>query len=257
MTPLPADDSWSRLRHATPARIGLGRVGDGVRTKDLLEFGAAHARARDAVHVPLDVQALSSQLRRLGIGEPSTVASLASDRIEYLRRPDLGRQPRNLDAVARGSSDVGIVLADGLSPRAVADHAAPLVSALVDCFEGRYSISPPVIVTQARVAIGDHIGERLGVDTVLVLIGERPGLSVSDSLGVYLTHRPRPGRLDAERNCISNIHARGGLSYAQAAAVITSLVEGARRLDASGVRLKDESRAVRTDERPSLPRSPR
>jgi ethanolamine ammonia-lyase small subunit len=237
----PADEFWAPLRRLTPSRIGLGRRGDGVRTADVLEFQAAHARARDAVHVPLDVPALRAQLRELGLGEPGVVASLAKDRAEYLRRPDLGRQPSSLDSIPTGSSDVGFVLADGLSGRAVAHHGAALVSALVDAFGGRYSLAPPVIATQARVAIGDPIGERLGVGTVLVLVGERPGLSVSDSLGVYLTHQPRVGRNDAERNCVSNIHPHG-LGYPQAAAILTALIGGARRLGASGVNLKDDSR---------------
>lgn len=250
-TELQADDFWSPLRRLTPSRIGLGRIGDGVRTSDVLAFQAAHARARDAVHVPLDVDALREQLRALGLGEPSVVASQANGRAEYLRRPDLGRRPASLDAVPTGSFDVGFVLVDGLSGLAVAHHGAALVSALIERFDGRYSLAPPVIATQGRVAIGDPIGERLGVEVVLVLVGERPGLSVSDSLGVYLTHRPRPGRLDSERNCVSNIHAHG-LGYPQAAAIVAALVDGARQLGASGVHLKDESRALGLGEQPGV-----
>jgi ethanolamine ammonia-lyase small subunit len=241
---LPVEDFWSRLRALTPARIGLGRAGDGVRTRDVLTFEAAHARARDAVHVPLDVDGLSAQLRDLNLGEPTTVTSQAADRAEYLRRPDLGRRPSDLGALDQGSWDIGLVLADGLSAQATIAHGAALVRALLERFRGGYSVAPPVIATQARVAIGDHIGAWLGVDTVLVLIGERPGLTVSDSLGVYLTHRPRPGRLDSERNCVSNIHPRGGLDYADAAAIVHTLVDGARRLGASGVGLKDQSRTI-------------
>jgi ethanolamine ammonia-lyase small subunit len=239
--PVAADDFWSPLRRLTPSRIGLGRSGDGVRTSDVLQFQAAHARARDAVQVPLNVSAVLDELRELGLGEPVTVASRAKDRAEYLRRPDLGRQPANLDAVPTGQFDVGFVLADGLSTRAVANHGVALVRALMDVFDGRYSFAPPVVATQARVAIGDPIGARLGVQTVLVLVGERPGLSVSDSLGVYLTHQPRVGRTDAERNCVSNIHPHG-LSYPQAAGIVAALVAGARQLGESGVRLKDDSR---------------
>ncbi len=140
-------------------------------------------------------------------------------------------------------ADIGIVLADGLSPRALVDHAYGLVIALKDALSERFSVAPPVIATQARVALGDHIAEALGVQTVIVVIGERPGLSVADSLGIYLTHRARPGCSDADRNCISNIHPPDGQSYAAAARIAASLVDGARRLGRSGVALKDTSRA--------------
>lgn len=240
MTAPPADDFWAPLRRFTPARIGLCRAGDALGTGQILELETAHARARDAVHVRLDTDALKAQLRKLGLGEPAVVASLAGDRSEYLRRPDLGRQPASLESLPAGDHDLGLVLADGLSPRAVSLHGYALTQALTVCFAGSYSVAPPVVATQARVALGDHVGHRMGVRTVIVIIGERPGLSVSDSLGVYLTHRPRPGRRDSERNCVSNIHPRG-LSFANAAGVVASLVVGARRLGASGVALKDTS----------------
>jgi ethanolamine ammonia-lyase small subunit len=229
VTAPPADDFWAPLRRFTPARIGLCRAGDALGTGQILELETAHARARDAVHVRLDTDALKAQLRKLGLGEPAVVASLAGDRSEYLRRPDLGRQPASLESLPAGDHDLGLVLADGLSPRAVSLHGYALTQALTACFAGSYSVAPPVVATQARVALGDHVGHRMGVRTVIVIIGERPGLSVSDSLGVYLTHRPRPGRRDSERNCVSNIHPRG-LSFARAAGVVASLVAGARRL---------------------------
>jgi ethanolamine ammonia-lyase small subunit len=218
----------------------LGRAGDALGTGQILELETAHARARDAVHVRLDTDVLKAQLRQLGLGEPAVVSSLAADRSEYLRRPDLGRQPASLESLPAGDNDLGLVLADGLSPRAVSLHGYALTRALTAAFAGIYSIAPPVVATQARVALGDHVGHRMGVRTVIVIIGERPGLSVSDSLGVYLTHRPRPGRRDSERNCVSNIHPRG-LSFAHAADVVASLVAGARRLGTSGVTLKDTS----------------
>ncbi len=132
------------------------------------------------------------------------------------------------------------MIGDGLSSRAVANHAVPMMRELVNSLAD-LTLAPPVVVTQARVAVGDWIGRRLGVRTVLVLIGERPGLSVADSLGIYLTHEPRPGRTDAERNCISNIHPPEGLGYAEAAATAARLVRGARALGRSGVDLKDTS----------------
>ncbi|MTE13696.1 ethanolamine ammonia-lyase [Nocardia sp. CT2-14] len=261
---------WDGLRRSTQARIGLGRTGDTLSIAEVLEFRAAHAAARDAVHSPLHVAGLAAEVAALGLGEAVHVRSLARDRSEYLRRPDLGRLPGSavaareegigaansagghtiwsgagargaMSAVPHSGADVGFVLADGLSPRALADHGVPMLAALIEALGDRYTVAPPVIATQARVALGDHIGAALGVGMVLVLIGERPGLSVADSLGIYLTHRPRPGRADSERNCVSNIHPPEGLSYARAARVATGLVDGARRLGRSGVDLKDTS----------------
>lgn len=257
---------WQELRRSTQSRIGLGRAGDALPTARVLEFRAAHAAARDAVHMPLDVADLSERVAALGLGEPVHVRSSARDRAEYLRRPDLGRVPAEGDAqpvrssvaerrgaatsaalppaaVPRSGADIGFVLADGLSPRALADHGVPTLAALEAELAPHYSLAPPVIATQARVALGDHIAAALGVRTVIVLIGERPGLSVADSLGIYLTHLPHPGRTDADRNCVSNIHPPEGLSYTHAAKVVAGLVSGAHRLGRSGVDLKDTSRA--------------
>jgi ethanolamine ammonia-lyase small subunit len=240
---LPADnDIWAPLRTTTQARIGLGRAGNSLPTRRVLEFQAAHAAARDAVHDPLDVDRLIEQLHRIGIDEPLRVHSRATSRSEYLRRPDLGRSPADLSILPKTKADIGFVLADGLSPRALTDHGAGMVDALVREFDGRYRIAPLVIATQARVALGDHIGQTLSVTTVLVLIGERPGLSVADSLGIYLTHRPAPGLTDADRNCISNIHPPDGLDYPTAAGIAAALVAGARKLGRSGIALKDTSR---------------
>ncbi|MBT0773904.1 ethanolamine ammonia-lyase subunit EutC [Kineosporia sp. J2-2] len=256
-------DFWDELRATTQARIGLGRAGDGMPTSRVLEFRLAHAIARDAVHDPLDVDKLIAELVRSGVcagpddgeagesggagprlGHPTTVTSRAADRAEYLRRPDLGRVPAGSPVVPRSTADVGFVLADGLSARALATHGPALLSALVRALPPTLTLAPPVIATQARVGLGDHIGAALGVGTVLVLIGERPGLSVADSLGVYLTHHPEPGRADSDRNCVSNIHAPGGLAYEVAARVVAGLVAGARQLGRSGVDLKDTSRAA-------------
>lgn len=237
-----AQEFWRDLRRNTQARIGLGRTGDALPTTEVLTLRAAHAAARDAVHVPLDVDIFTEQIASMGLGDPVTVTSKAADRSEYLRRPDLGRLPADLSGVGDHGADIGFVLADGLSPRALTDHGAGLLAALADELADRYTLAPPVIATQARVALGDHIAEAMGVRTVLVIIGERPGLSVADSLGIYLTHAPRPGRADAERNCISNIHPPDGLTYTDAARVVAGLVAGARELGRSGVDLKDTSR---------------
>lgn len=248
--PLP-DDVWAPLRRTTQARIGLGRAGNALPSRRVLEFKAAHAAARDAVHEPLDVGRFVGDVAVLGIGTPVHVRSRAGTRSEYLRRPDLGRAPADLSPLSSAGpgqgTDIGIVLADGLSPRALVDHATGLLAALAEEFDGRYRLAPPVVATQARVALGDHIGAALGVSTLIMIIGERPGLSVADSLGIYLTHLPRPGRTDADRNCISNIHPPDGLGYHAAARTTAALVAGARRLGRSGIALKDTSRAVLPD----------
>lgn len=234
-------DFWQPLRESTQSRIGLGRAGSGLPTRRLLEFNAAHASARDAVLAPLDVDALALAIGEADLGVASNVTSRAAERGEYLRRPDLGRLPATLPAALRSKADVGIVLADGLSPRAVQRHGVPMMVALRQALSA-YTVAAPVIATQARVGLGDHIAVSMGIETVIVLIGERPGLSVADSLGIYLTHRPRIGCADSERNCVSNIHPPEGLGYEQAAGIVANLVAGARALGRSGVSLKDTSR---------------
>lgn len=242
---------WDALRTTTQSRIGLGRTGDALPTRRVLEFAAAHAAARDAVHQPLDADDLVARARDLGLGEPVVVTSRAADRGEYLRRPDLGREPADLSGlptVPGGAADVALVLADGLSPRALTDHGVALAAAILSALPPDVTVAPPVVAMQSRVALGDHVARALGVRTLLVLIGERPGLSVADSLGIYLTHRADPedfgaGVTDAHRNCISNIHPPEGLGYSDAARIAAGLVVGARRLGRSGVDLKDTSRA--------------
>ncbi|OIJ25695.1 ethanolamine ammonia-lyase subunit EutC [Nocardioides luteus] len=232
---------WEPLRRATPARIGLGRAGNAVPTSEVLAFGAAHAAARDAVHLPLDVDALVEALGGLGLGTPLVVASAAPDRATYLTRPDLGRVPGADLELGQDAADLALVVADGLSAEAVAQHAVPLLEHLLPLLDSTMTVAAPVVATQARVALGDHIGQALGARLVLVLIGERPGLSSSDSLGAYLTWDPRPGVLDSARNCVSNIRPPHGLDHATAARTIVSLVAGARELGATGVALKDGS----------------
>lgn len=234
-----SEDFWASVRAATPARIGIGRAGDGVPTAELLAFGAAHAEARDAIHAVLPVESLVADLGALGLGTPQVVRSAAPDRSTYLRRPDLGRTPDGELSTGTGC-DLAIVIADGLSAHAVECHAVAVVTALLPLLSG-LTVGPPVLAVQARVALGDHIGEALRASAVLVLIGERPGLSTSDSLGAYLTWRPRPGTADSARNCVSNIRTPDGLHPSAAARTIASLLAGARELGATGVRLKDTS----------------
>ena len=230
-------DPFAALRQATAARVGLGRAGQGLPTAPMLAFQLAHARAQDAVHAPLDLDLIRTALDRPSI----VVDSAAPDRAIYLQNPDLGRRLDTSAApITPGDHDLAIVLADGLSATAVHAHGPALVSALAARL-GDWKLAPIVIARQARVAIGDPIGEALGAKVVLVLIGERPGLSAADSLGAYLTWDPKPGRRDSERNCVSNIRAPGGLSPEQAADKIVWLLREARRLGFSGVDLKDRS----------------
>lgn len=235
--PVAEPDAWLPIRRFTTARVGLPRAGNALATRAVLELASAQAAARDAVHVPLDVNQLSGELRRLGIGEPIVIASAASTRGEYLRRPDLGRRPAQVLAPSPDEHDVAVIVVDGLSPRAVQAHAYPLLVALLQRLPG-LRIAAPVIATQGRVALGDHIGAALRAEVAVVLIGERPGLSAADSLGAYLTYDPTPGRADSERNCVSNIRPPGGLSYELASSTLAALVLSSRALHASGVRLK-------------------
>ena len=228
-------DPLAVLREATAARVALGRAGQGLPTAPMLAFQLAHARARDAVHAPLDVDAVAQAL-----GRPTVIVdSAAPDRAAYLQNPDLGRRLNPTAApLPKGNYDLAIVMADGLSAVAVQAHGAAVVQALASRLAD-WRIAPLVIARQARVAIGDPIGEALGAKVVVVLIGERPGLSAADSLGAYLTWNPRSGRRDSERNCVSNIRAPGGLSPDQAADKIVWLMREARRLGFTGFDLKD------------------
>jgi ethanolamine ammonia-lyase small subunit len=237
-------DPWTALRAFTPARIALGRTGSSQPTSAQLAFGLAHAQARDAVHAPLDAAGLDAALTEAGF-VTLHARSRAPDRATYLRRPDLGRR---LDAVTLDhlrrqapvpAPDLVVVIADGLSSIAVMRHAVPLLVELRSRLHG-WTIGPVVVAEQARVALGDEVGEALGAGAVALLVGERPGLSSPDSLGIYLTWAPRVGRTDAERNCISNVRPEG-LPYARAAATLAGLLDGARRLGATGVMLKDET----------------
>ncbi|HSY03775.1 MAG TPA: ethanolamine ammonia-lyase subunit EutC [Acidobacteriaceae bacterium] len=243
MAELKQSDVWTQLRRWTPARIGLGRVGGSLPTEALLDFELAHAQARDAVHASFDADALAEKVCATGFGDVAIVRSQARDRMEYLLRPDLGRaldaaSQTRLAEMSKSESKLAVVIADGLSALAPERHAIPLLTEL-HASQGFENVTV-VIANQARVALGDAIGEILRAPLVLVLIGERPGLSSPDSLGAYLTWAPRVGRTDAERNCISNIRPQG-LSYAEAAHRLRYLLDQARRLQLSGIGLKDDS----------------
>jgi ethanolamine ammonia-lyase small subunit len=235
------ENAWQRLRRYTAARIALGRSGESLPTRHYLDFQLAHALARDAVHAALDVPALEAELKALGL-ETVSVRSAARDRGQYLLRPDLGRRLEDssrtrLSALhAAPENRLAIVIAGGLSAAAVQRHAVPVLQLALPRMDG-YTIAPVAIAELGRVALGDDIAQELGAEAVIVLIGERPGLTAPDSLGIYFTYRPRIGSTDAERNCISNVRPEG-LAYEAAATELTSLLTASRRAGLSGVGLK-------------------
>lgn len=239
---------WLQLRNLTSARIALGRTGISMPTGAQLDFQYAHAQARDAVHLPFDREGLSAQLIEQG-RDTLLLHSAASDRHTYLQRPDLGRRlnDESTDLLKQhrldnpDGYDLAIVVADGLSSLAVHRNAIPMLKHIEEqaLAEG-WSLSPIVLVSQGRVAVADEVAERLGARMVVILIGERPGLSSPDSLGLYFTYAPKVGLTDAYRNCISNVRLEG-LSYTMASHRLLYLMREACRRQLSGVNLKDEA----------------
>jgi len=233
--------SWPTLRRATPARIGLRRTGTGLTTAHHLDFQLAHARAKDAVYAALDAEGIVAELGELGC-EALRLRSAAPDRHAYLRRPDLGRRldgpsRQSLEERRHHAAEMAFVIADGLSATAVNAHAVAFLKAVSkDATAEMLRAAPVSVVEGGRVAIGDEIGGLLGADLVAVLIGERPGLSAADSLGIYVTWQPAPGTPDAARNCLSNIRPQG-LPVADAAKALLRLVAGARHYRMTGVEL--------------------
>lgn len=243
------DRKWALLRAATKARIGLPRAGSAVATRPNLAFQLAHAEARDAVTDSFDALSLADSLQSRGL-RTIQLHSAARDRRAYLLRPDLGRR---LDAssclrlaLLSGDYDIVFVIADGLSARAITSHAVPLLDEALPLFRDAWKVGPICVVEQGRVAIGDEIGQIVGAKLVAVLIGERPGLSSPDSLGIYLTFAPRIGRTDAERNCLSNIRPEG-MRYSEAARRLAYLCKEARRRKLTGIELKDETPYAQDD----------
>jgi ethanolamine ammonia-lyase small subunit len=260
VSPEPPPDPWVDLRRHTAARIALGRTGVSLPTHELLRFSAAHAQARDAIHVPLDFARLAQALVEQGWPQPLCLSSQAADRHEYLLRPDKGRRldshsveqlaalPRHTGGGTGTGPDMALVLGDGLSSLGMEKHAVPLLAAIRNALDRRAAagphpplrLAPLVLVRHARVAVADEIGQLLGVRMVAMLLGERPGLSSPDSVGIYLTHTPRVGCTDAQRNCISNVRP-AGQSFHDAAHRLTWLVHEGLRLGLTGVGLKDLS----------------
>ncbi|ETK16632.1 ethanolamine ammonia-lyase small subunit [Pseudomonas sp. FH4] len=242
------DNPWLELRRLTPARIALGRTGTSIPTGAQLDFQFAHAQARDAVHLPFDHAELSRQMAERG-RDSLLLHSAALDRHSYLQRPDLGRRLsdesaqtlRDYALANPGGVDLAVVVADGLSALAVHKHTAPFLTRMEEQTHAEgWSLSPVILVEQGRVAVADEIGQLLGAKMVVILIGERPGLSSPDSLGLYFTYNPKVGLTDAYRNCISNVRLEG-LSYGMAAHRLLYLMREACRRQLSGVNLKDEA----------------
>ncbi|NMX61663.1 ethanolamine ammonia-lyase subunit EutC [Pseudomonas sp. WS 5079] len=243
-----SDNPWLELRRLTPARIALGRTGTSIPTGAQLDFQFAHAQARDAVHLPFDHAGLSNQMTERG-RDSLLLHSAAPDRHSYLQRPDLGRRLsdesaqilRDYALANPGGVDLAVVVADGLSALAVHKHTAPFLTRMEEQTHAEgWSLSPVILVEQGRVAVADEIGQLLGAKMVVILIGERPGLSSPDSLGLYFTYNPKVGLTDAYRNCISNVRLEG-LSYGMAAHRLLYLMREACRRQLSGVNLKDEA----------------
>ncbi len=246
-------DPWQALRQFTAARIALGHTGVSQPTSAQLDFQLAHARARDAVHLALDTDTLSREMETAWpeAGPCKVLHSAAADRNVYLQRPDLGRRlapdARAALAALRASAvedrpyDVVFVIADGLSALGVVQNAAPFLQLLRPRLLAQgWAIAPPSIVLQGRVAVGDEVGALLGAKIVVVLIGERPGLSSPDSMGLYITWAPTVGMTDERRNCISNVRP-AGLGYDEAVERLHYLLSEARRRELTGVGLKDET----------------
>lgn len=246
---------WAPLRRFTSARIGLPRAGTTVSTSELLAFQLAHAQARDAVMKGWDAEVFARELTDAGI-DAFVAHSRAAHRTAYLARPDLGRQldTKSLAALKKRQpatvADVALIMSDGLSATAVDSHGLPTLRALLEAFGSRgLQMSPVVLVQNGRVALSDVIGEALGARSAVIVLGERPGLSAADSLGMYLTFAPKRGNTDAQRNCISNVREPGGLSPAQAAEQLAGLLVRSLEQGVSGVGLKAQAAE------PMLPKS--
>lgn len=247
----PGDDGlWADLRRLTAARIGLRRTGASLATGPLLDLQLAHARARDAVHEPFDEARLIAELAGLRL-PVLAVASAAEDRQQYLMRPDLGRRlvagSEATFAPHADGHDVVFVITDGLSARATQMHAEPVLAGVLPALRAEgWRVAPLVVVRHGRVAVGDAIASALSADCVVVLVGERPGLSAPDSMGAYLTWQPRPQTTDADRNCISNIRPEG-IGYADAAFKLAHMLRAMRTRRLSGLQLKDNSDRLSVD----------
>ena len=251
--PAVTSNSWDSLKQFTPARIALGRAGISLPTRASLDFQLAHALARDAVNIPIDFSDIELNLSLMGL-ESLTLTTQAENQQMYLQRPDLGRVLSEaalacLQQSTPNSADIVIIVTDGLSSKAIQHHALPFLTLLLPQLYG-YRLAPVCLIKHGRVAIGDALAKHYAARLCIVLIGERPGLSSPDSMGIYFTYQAKTKlSTDAERNCISNIH-NNGLSYEQALKKLMFLITEAEKLKLSGVNLKDETTDALTDDSP-------
>ena len=242
---VPMSDPWYALRRFTQARIALGRAGHALPTQAVLDFQLAHAQARDAVQLSWEVGAFAAEVRALGL-KALILETQVAGRSEYLRRPDLGRvlsaaSRTALSEVEAGAVDLALIVTNGLSSTALERHGIALLREIVNGYRNAsLRLAPVTLVPNGRVALLDEVGYALGARLAVIMVGERPGLTAADSLGLYLGYAPQPGKSDAQRNCISNIRPPQGLSYREAAAQLLNLTEQAIRRRLSGVELKDE-----------------
>jgi len=235
-------DFWESLKALTHARIALGRAGNALPTAEWLMFKMAHSQARDSVWCELDPALLKEQLK-IPKSQWIEVQSQCQTKQEFLLRPDLGRKlgTEFQEALPKNESiDCVLILADGLAAQALHRHAQCFTDKFLELLAQKGFKSGPVVLARyARVALGDAIGEHLRARSVLVLIGERPGLGSSESLSIYFTYQPQVGKTDAQRNCISNIQDRG-IPPEHAAEMAVLLLEQALKKQLSGVDLKME-----------------
>lgn len=250
-----AIDSWEHLKKYTHARIALGRCGTALPTSAMLDFQFCHAKARDAVHAQLDFENTRKGVERITGERAFVLRSKARDRVEYLRRPDLGRMlaeesARTLRAeVAAREYDIALVIADGLSATAIQQNALPFFELLIPLLkESGYILTPVSLVKEGRVAVADEIGAILGAQLVVICIGERPGLKSSNSMGIYMTYHPEPGTTDERRNCISNIRPEG-MSCRAGVSKLLYLIQESLRRKISGVHLKDQQTDLALEQR--------
>ncbi len=238
----PNVDIWSNLRKYTDARIALGRTGASIPTEKHLEFQLAHARARDSVNSRIDFSEIKLELNRMNLSYIE-LETKAKDKSLYLKRPDLGKE-LSIEAnqslsEKKEKSKLVIILGDGLSAKAIQKQSIPFLKEFLPSLDSSISVFPIVLVEGARVAVSDEIGQVIGAEIAMILIGERPGLSSPDSMGLYLTYNPKKERQDSDRNCISNIREEG-LNHRAAAEKANYLLTGALSKKISGVMLKDD-----------------
>jgi ethanolamine ammonia-lyase small subunit len=233
----------NELKKFTTARVGLSTSGVSLSTEEVLAFRLAHARAVDAVWVEWNATSIQEKLKSRGV-ESIIIESTATSRLQYVQNPhsgcELNGQSIEIVKAFKNEIAISIILADGLSPKAVEEQGCELITALLDELRSiGNQINPIFICRNGRVAIGDHLGEITKSKIAIVIIGERPGLTTHQSLGMYITLNPTASSTNANRNCISNIHHEG-LSIEQASNECKQLIEKMLKHNISGYQLNSK-----------------